>query len=93
MIGKELEVLLEAESRDGIMKGFSSNYVRFRTAFNPDLINEFARIKVTSVSEDLCSGQIMKPIIAPQPFGLPGHQFHRPKVNLPFYILSDFLDP
>jgi threonylcarbamoyladenosine tRNA methylthiotransferase MtaB len=58
MIGKELEVLFETDNHDGTMKGFSSNYVRFQIPFNVNLVNEFARIKVKSVENDLCYGQI-----------------------------------
>ena len=35
MIGKELKVLFEAENDDGIIKGFSSNYVRVINKFTP----------------------------------------------------------
>ncbi|HSR17639.1 MAG TPA: tRNA (N(6)-L-threonylcarbamoyladenosine(37)-C(2))-methylthiotransferase MtaB [Ignavibacteriaceae bacterium] len=59
MIGKELEVLLEAENRNGIMKGFSSNYVRFQTQFDSNLVNEFTRVKVTAAADSWCCGEII----------------------------------
>ncbi len=61
MIGIELDVLLEANNRDGTMKGFSSNYVRLQTPFNVNLINEFTKIKVTSAADNLCTGEIVLP--------------------------------
>jgi len=61
MIGSELDVLLEANNRDGTMKGFSSNYVRLQTPFNVNLINEFTKIKVTSAADNLCTGEIVLP--------------------------------
>ena len=33
MIGKKLDVLFEHENNDGLMKGFSSNYVRVAHPF------------------------------------------------------------
>ncbi len=69
MIGKELQVLLEAENRDGIMKGFSSNYVRFQTQFNANLVNEFTRVKVTAADNSRCCGEIITGSIN-QPVGI-----------------------
>jgi len=69
MIGKELRVLLEAENRDGIMKGFSSNYVRFQTQFNANLVNEFTRVKVTAADNSRCCGEIITGSIN-QPVGI-----------------------
>lgn len=69
MIGKELQVLLEAENRDGIMKGFSSNYVRFQTRFNANLVNEFTRVKVTAADDSRCCGEIITSSIN-QPVGI-----------------------
>jgi len=59
MIGKELDVLLEAENKGGIMKGFSSNYVRFQIPFSENLVNEFTRIKVTATADNMCFGEIV----------------------------------
>lgn len=56
MVGKELEVLFEAENIDGWIKGFSTNYVRVQNEFDPSLINEFSSIRVTTVDENLCKG-------------------------------------
>lgn len=61
MKGKELEVLFESENAAGIIKGFSSNYVRVSNKFDEKLINEFTRIKITEASYDSCSG-VVNPI-------------------------------
>lgn len=58
MIGKELEVLFEAENYDGLMKGFSSNYIRVQHNFEPDLINEFCTLQLNKVNDILCTGTL-----------------------------------
>ncbi len=58
MIGKQIEVLFEAENSDGIIKGFSSNYIRTGHLYQPGLVNKFARIKIQSVKDGLCFGEI-----------------------------------
>ena len=34
-IGKELTVLLEGENKNGLMYGFTENYVKVQTAYDP----------------------------------------------------------
>ncbi|MCJ7554376.1 MAG: tRNA (N(6)-L-threonylcarbamoyladenosine(37)-C(2))-methylthiotransferase MtaB [Ignavibacteriaceae bacterium] len=58
MIGKDLKVLFESENIDGMIKGFSSNYVRVENKFNPNIINEFSIVNVTKVNEVLCEGNL-----------------------------------
>jgi threonylcarbamoyladenosine tRNA methylthiotransferase MtaB len=60
MIGKELEVLFEAENIDGLIKGFSSNYVRVQNEFAPSLINDFSFIHITDLDENLCKGILIE---------------------------------
>jgi threonylcarbamoyladenosine tRNA methylthiotransferase MtaB len=57
MVGKELTVLFEHENNDGVMKGFTSNYVRINHSYNPELINKFVRVKVTEVDENICTAE------------------------------------
>ncbi len=57
-IGKTLEVLFEAENHDGIMKGFSSNYIRAAVPYNPDIINTLQTVKITKALESCCTGKI-----------------------------------
>lgn len=58
MIGKDLDVLFESENVDGMMKGFSSNYVRVANSYNTEMINKFCKIEITSANEILCFGNI-----------------------------------
>jgi threonylcarbamoyladenosine tRNA methylthiotransferase MtaB len=58
MIGKELEVLFESESEDGIIKGFSTNYVRVKNNFDHSLSNQIAVVKIQGAQKQLAYGQI-----------------------------------
>lgn len=57
MTGKDLSVLFEREDHQGIMKGFSSNYVRVKHSFNTELINKFVKVKITEVDESICTAE------------------------------------
>lgn len=58
MIGKKLEVLFETEAEDGMIKGFSSNYVRVKNKFDKDLTNQFSIVEVTNINKQLALGNI-----------------------------------
>ncbi|MDZ7613932.1 MAG: tRNA (N(6)-L-threonylcarbamoyladenosine(37)-C(2))-methylthiotransferase MtaB [Flavobacteriaceae bacterium] len=51
-IGKELTVLLEGENKNGLMFGFTENYVKVQTAYDPDLINTAHRVILTGIDEN-----------------------------------------
>ncbi|MBI5730646.1 MAG: tRNA (N(6)-L-threonylcarbamoyladenosine(37)-C(2))-methylthiotransferase MtaB [Ignavibacteriales bacterium] len=55
MVGKELTILFEHEDRNGMMKGFSSNYVRVKHSFDQELINKFVKVKIKEVDENICT--------------------------------------
>lgn len=55
MIGKELTILFEHEDRNGMMKGFSSNYVRVKHSFDYELINKFVKAKIKEVDGNICT--------------------------------------
>ncbi len=55
MIGKELTILFEHEDHNGVMKGFSSNYVRIKHSFDYKLINKFVKVKIKEVDENICT--------------------------------------
>ncbi len=57
-IGKEQKVLFEAENDAGMMKGFSSNYIRIETPFDYNLVNKFSNTVVAEVNGDVCRGEI-----------------------------------
>ncbi|MHB1177816.1 MAG: tRNA (N(6)-L-threonylcarbamoyladenosine(37)-C(2))-methylthiotransferase MtaB [Daejeonella sp.] len=51
-IGKEASVLFEADHKDGFMHGFSRNYVKVKTPYDPLLVNELKSVKFESISFD-----------------------------------------
>ncbi len=60
MIGKTLDILFEHEDHNGFMRGFASNYVRVQNNFNPVLVNEFSKINIKSVSDNICTGNLVE---------------------------------
>jgi threonylcarbamoyladenosine tRNA methylthiotransferase MtaB len=51
-LNQEFEVLFEKESNEGIMHGFTRNYVKVKTKFDPILVNEVKTVKLTAISAD-----------------------------------------
>ena len=51
-IGKELTVLLEGENKNGLMYGFTENYVKVQTAYDPLLVNTTHRVILTGIDEN-----------------------------------------
>ena len=58
MIGKNLEILFESTEEEGLIKGFSSNYVRVKNQFNDRLTNELCSIKIKGLDKDILYGDI-----------------------------------
>ena len=58
MIGKDLDVLFENENIRGKMKGFSSNYIRVRQDYNPNLINRIVTVSAENIEDNYCIGKI-----------------------------------
>lgn len=58
LIGTEAIVLFEQSERQGLIKGFTSNYVRVGVPFSNELINEFAKVTLLSHSDNLFSCEI-----------------------------------
>lgn len=50
-LGAEDLVLFEGDIKDGYMHGFSKNYVKVRTEYDPLLVNEVVPVKFLSISE------------------------------------------
>ncbi len=46
MTGQNLEVLFEHTNHNGIMKGFSSNYIRVEHEYDERFINELTQVKL-----------------------------------------------
>ncbi|REE79956.1 threonylcarbamoyladenosine tRNA methylthiotransferase MtaB [Lutibacter oceani] len=51
-LGNELTVLFESENKEGYIHGFTENYVKVKTPWNPDLVNTLHPIKLTTIDED-----------------------------------------
>ncbi len=48
----ELTVLFESENKEGFIHGFTENYVKVKTPWNPELVNTLQHIKLTKIDED-----------------------------------------
>jgi threonylcarbamoyladenosine tRNA methylthiotransferase MtaB len=51
-IGTERTVLFEGENKEGYIHGFTENYVKVKTPWNPELVNTLHKIKLTEIDED-----------------------------------------
>jgi threonylcarbamoyladenosine tRNA methylthiotransferase MtaB len=51
-IGKEGTVLFENDLENGMMFGFTENYVKVTAKYDPLLVNEFKQVKLTSINSD-----------------------------------------
>jgi len=47
-----LTVLFESENKEGFIHGFTENYVKVKTLWNPALVNTLHRIKLTEIDAD-----------------------------------------
>ncbi len=51
-IGKTYPVLWEAENDNNIMYGFTNNYIKVKTNYDPMLVNEIIDVEITAVDTD-----------------------------------------
>jgi threonylcarbamoyladenosine tRNA methylthiotransferase MtaB len=51
-IGTNRTVLFESENKEGYIHGFTENYVKVKTPWNPDLVNTLHDIQLTKIDED-----------------------------------------
>ncbi|MFT5642290.1 MAG: threonylcarbamoyladenosine tRNA methylthiotransferase MtaB [Cyclobacteriaceae bacterium] len=51
-VGKQGSVLFEDDVHDGVMEGFTSNYIRVKAKYDPVLINELKEIVMVAVDEN-----------------------------------------
>lgn len=58
MKDKTAEVLFEGENDNGMMRGFTSNYLRFETEYNNSLVNKFVIAELSEVNENIFRGNI-----------------------------------
>lgn len=49
-VGREFTVLFENDIENGMMHGFTENYIRVTAKYDPILVNDLKRVKLTSLS-------------------------------------------
>jgi len=59
------EVLFEAEEDSGYMNGFTENYVKVKTPYNPELVNTIQSVELSEIDRDgTYKVKILDPIYA-----------------------------
>ena len=51
-IGATRTVLFESENKEGYIHGFTENYVKVKTPWNPELVNTLHEVELTKIDED-----------------------------------------
>ncbi len=51
-LGNNLSVLFEGENKEGFIHGFTENYVKVKTPWNPNLVNTMHQIQLTKIDAD-----------------------------------------
>lgn len=51
-IGTNRTVLFESKNKEGYIHGFTENYVKVKTTWNPELVNTLHEINLTKIDED-----------------------------------------
>ncbi|MFY7734135.1 MAG: tRNA (N(6)-L-threonylcarbamoyladenosine(37)-C(2))-methylthiotransferase MtaB [Bacteroidia bacterium] len=51
-IGKTYPVLWEAENDNNVMYGFTSNYIKVKTNYDPMLVNEIVAVEITAIDNE-----------------------------------------
>ncbi|MFD0797381.1 tRNA (N(6)-L-threonylcarbamoyladenosine(37)-C(2))-methylthiotransferase MtaB [Maribacter chungangensis] len=51
-IGETLSVLFEGENKEGYIQGFTENYVKVKTPWNPALVNTIHNVTLTDIADD-----------------------------------------
>ncbi len=49
-LGKQFDILVEGDNKNGFMHGFSPNYVKVRTPYDPLLVNEVVQAKLLEIN-------------------------------------------
>ncbi|NUM31661.1 MAG: tRNA (N(6)-L-threonylcarbamoyladenosine(37)-C(2))-methylthiotransferase MtaB [Bacteroidetes bacterium] len=52
-IGKDFTVLYEAEHNNGIMHGYTENYIKIETEYDPLLVNELVKVKLIEINSNM----------------------------------------
>ena len=51
-LGETRTVLFEGENKDGLMYGFTDNYIKVGVPFDPDLVNQLVEVQLDSIGND-----------------------------------------
>ena len=51
-LGNTLTVLFESENKEGYIHGFTENYVKVKTPWNPELVNTLHKVTLTKIDDD-----------------------------------------
>jgi len=51
-LGQTRTVLFESDNKDGFMHGFTDNYVKVKTPYNPDFINQLKKVELKELDAD-----------------------------------------
>jgi threonylcarbamoyladenosine tRNA methylthiotransferase MtaB len=51
-LGKQMQVLFEADQKEGYMHGFTTNYVKVKAKYDPVLVNDLKVVKLISIAAD-----------------------------------------
>jgi threonylcarbamoyladenosine tRNA methylthiotransferase MtaB len=51
-IGKSKTVLFEGENKEGYIHGFTENYVKVKTPWDPSLVNTLHQVELKEIGED-----------------------------------------
>ncbi len=52
--GCQAQVLFESDNKNGMMHGFTENYIKVKTAFDPALVNEIRSVRLEKLDGDMC---------------------------------------
>lgn len=64
-LGSQRAVLFEGENKEGYIHGFTENYVKVKTPWNPELVNTLHEVKLTNIDEDgLVRFEFMKTLVS-----------------------------
>ena len=51
-LGTKRTVLFESENKTGYIHGFTENYIKVKTPWNPELVNTLHEVELTKIDED-----------------------------------------
>lgn len=51
-LGSKRTVLFEGENKEGYIHGFTENYVKVKSPWNPDLVNTLHKVELTTIDDD-----------------------------------------